>query len=131
MQKNKNQTVKSLMTIENLVTVKNITMDAAKKLLHKHRIEKLLVVDNKYKCVGLITVKDIEKAQKFPFASKDSMGRLLVGAAIGVGEEQGINRLKCLEKVGVDLVVIDTAHGHSKNVINTLRKVKKIIQICQ
>ncbi len=124
--KNKNQTVKSLMTIENLVTVKkNITMDAAKKLLHKHRIEKLLVVDNKYKCVGLITVKDIEKAQKFPFASKDSMGRLLVGAAIGVGEEQGINRLKCLEKVGVDLVVIDTAHGHSKNVINTLRKVKK------
>ncbi len=124
--KNKNQKVKSLMTIENLVTVKkNITMDAAKKLLHKHRIEKLLVVDNKYKCVGLITVKDIEKAQKFPFASKDSMGRLLVGAAIGVGEEQGMNRLKCLEKVGVDLVVIDTAHGHSKNVIDTLKKVKK------
>ncbi len=124
--KNRNQKVRSLMTNENLITVsKNITMEAAQKLLHKHRIEKLLVVDKNYKCVGLITVKDIEKAEKFPFASKDSMGRLLVGAAIGVGEDQGMDRLSCLEKVGVDIVVIDTAHGHSKNVIDTLKKVKK------
>ena len=125
--KNKNQNVKSLMTKTNLITVsRGISMSAAQKLLHQHRIEKLLVVDNRYRCVGLITVKDIEKAEKFPFASKDKMGRLLVGAAIGVGEDQGIDRLSHLEKSGVDVVVIDTAHGHSRNVIETLKKVKKI-----
>ena len=100
-------------------------MVEAKKLLHQHRIEKLLVVDKNYKCIGLITVKDIEKAQKFPDASKDKMGRLLVGAAVGVGNEQGLERVQCLVKAGVDVVVIDTAHGHTKNVIDTLKKIKK------
>ncbi len=124
--KNLNQKVKSLMTKKNLVTVQqNISMAYAKKLLHQHRIEKLLVVDKNYKCIGLITVKDIEKAQKFPYASKDKMGRLLVGAAVGVGNEQGLERVKSLVKAGVDVVVIDTAHGHTKNVIDTLKKIKK------
>ena len=124
--KNMNQKVESLMTKENLVTVQqNISMANAKKLLHQHRIEKLLVVDKNYKCIGLITVKDIEKAQKFPNASKDKMGRLLVGAAVGVGNEQGLDRVEYLVKAGVDVVVIDTAHGHTKNVIDTLKKIKK------
>ena len=114
------------MTKKNLVTVQqNISMAYAKKLLHQHRIEKLLVVDKNYKCIGLITVKDIEKAQKFPDASKDKMGRLLVGAAVGVGNEQGLERVKSLVKAGVDLVVIDTAHGHTKNVLDTLKQIKK------
>ncbi len=125
--KNLEQKVSSLMTRDNLVTVsENISMNEAQKLLHKHRIEKLLVVDKGFKCVGLITVKDIEKAEKFPLASKDMLGRLMVGAAVGVGEEQGIKRIKFLEKAGVDVIVIDTAHGHSKNVIETLRKAKKL-----
>ena len=124
--KNLNQKVESLMTKKNLVTVQqNISMASAKKLLHQHRIEKLLVVDKNYKCIGLITVKDIEKAQKFPDASKDKMGRLLVGAAVGVGNEQGLERVKSLVKAGVDLVVIDTAHGHTKNVLDTLKQIKK------
>ena len=125
--KNLDQKVSTLMTKDNLITVKeNISMEHAQKLLHEHRIEKLLVVDSKFKCVGLITVKDIEKAEKFPFASKDKFGRLLVGAAVGVGKEQGIGRIKLLEKSGVDVIVIDTAHGHSKNVIETLKQTKKL-----
>ena len=124
---NLNQKVSSLMTKDNLITVsENISMNEAQKLLHKHRIEKLIVVDKNYKCVGLITVKDIEKAEKFPFASKDKLGRLLVGAAVGVGDFEGIERIRFLEKSGVDVVVIDTAHGHSANVINTLKKSKKL-----
>ena len=124
---NLNQSVSSLMTKNNLVTVKkNISMENAKKLLHIHKIEKLLVVNNDYKCIGLITVKDIDKAKKFPLASKDSLGRLIVGAAIGVGEAQGIERVNFLKKAGVDIIAIDTAHGHSKNVIETLKKIKKI-----
>ena len=90
-----------------------------------HRIEKLLVVDKNYKCIGLITVKDIEKAERFPLASKDKMGRLLVGAAVGVGDKEGISRVKCLKKMGVDIIVIDTAHGHTQSVIETLKKIKK------
>ncbi|MFL2679030.1 MAG: IMP dehydrogenase [Alphaproteobacteria bacterium] len=124
--KNLKQEVEYLMTKENLITVsENISMDEAQKLLHKHRIEKLVVVDKKFKCIGLITVKDIEKAEKFPNASKDDMGRLLVGAAVGVGKQQGLERVESLKKVGVDVVVIDTAHGHSENVINTLKLIKK------
>ena len=123
---NQNQKVESLMTKENLVTVqKDTSMQQAKKLLHKHKIEKLLVVDKTYRCIGLITVKDIEKAQRFPNASKDQMGRLLVGAAVGVGQQQGIERAKSLIKAGVDIIVIDTAHGHTKNVIDTLKALKK------
>ena len=91
----RDQKVSSLMTKGNLITVsENISMDEAQNLLHKHRIEKLLVVDKDFKCVGLITVKDIEKAEKFPLASKDKLGRLLVGAAVGVGDEQGIGSWK-------------------------------------
>ncbi len=124
--KNLDQPVSALMTKKELITVsEDITMNEAQKLLHKHRIEKLLVVNDNYKCIGLITVKDIEKAEKFPQASKDKMGRLIVGAAIGAGEVQGLERLKYLYKAGVDVVVIDTAHGHTKNVIETLKNVKK------
>ncbi len=123
---NLEQKVSSLMTKENLITVQeNISMNNAQKLLHEHRIEKLIVVDNQYKCVGLITVKDIEKAEKFPLASKDKFGRLLVGAAVGVGDKEGLERVELLEKSGVDVIVVDTAHGHSKNVIDILKKIKK------
>ena len=120
------QSVSSLMTKKNLITVKkNISMEDAKKLLHTHKIEKLLVVNSEYKCIGLITVKDIDKAKKFPLASKDNLGRLIVGAAVGVGDKQGIERVNFLKKAGVDIIAIDTAHGHSKNVIDTLKIIKK------
>ena len=123
---NKDQKVKTLMTKDNLVTVSaNISMQEAERLLHKNRIEKLIVVDKNFSCIGLITVKDIEKARRYPNASKDKMGRLIVGAAVGVGENQGLERTKFLLNSGVDLVVIDTAHGHSKNVIDTLKMIKK------
>ena len=126
--KNLNQPVSSLMTKDNLITVsENIKTVDAKKLLHQHRIEKLLVVNKNYKCVGLITVKDIEKAEKYPNSSKDSLGRLMVAAAIGTGEKEGINRLESLKAADVDLIVIDTAHGHSKAVIKTLKEIKKKI----
>tara|TARA_B100000287_G_scaffold191943_1_gene181093 strand:+ start:6901 stop:8370 length:1470 start_codon:yes stop_codon:yes gene_type:complete len=123
---NQKQKVESLMTKDNLVTVnQNISIIEAKKLLHKHRIEKLLVVDRDYRCIGLITVKDIEKAKKFPNATKDKMGRLLVSGAVGVGPIQGVERAKALVKAGADIIVIDTAHGHTKNVLETLKEIKK------
>ena len=123
--KNLKQPVSSLMTKENLITVKkSIKTKEAKKLLHQHRIEKLLVVDESYKCVGLITVKDIEKAEKYPNASKDDYGRLIAGAAIGIGKKEGILRLAKLIESEVDIIVIDTAHGHSEDVINTLKVIK-------
>ncbi|PIR32071.1 MAG: IMP dehydrogenase [Alphaproteobacteria bacterium CG11_big_fil_rev_8_21_14_0_20_44_7] len=123
---NTSQLVKDLMTKENLVTVKEgVDIDEAKILLHKHRIEKLLVVDNKYTLIGLITVKDIEKSQKFPAACKDKMGRLRVAAAIGTGAE-GIERAKALIIAGVDVITVDTAHGHSKGVIEMVKTVKKL-----
>ena len=123
---NQKQKVESLMTKDNLVTVnQNISIIEAKKLLHKHRIEKLLVVDKDYRCIGLITVKDIEKAKKFPNATKDKMGRLLVSGAVGVGPIQGVERAKALVKAGADIIVIDTAHGHTKNVLETLKEIKK------
>ena len=125
--KNLDQPVSSLMTKNNLITVnENIKTNEAKKLLHHHRIEKLLVVDKDFRCVGLITVKDIEKAERYPSATKDSYGRLIVAAAIGVGEKEGLDRLSYLIKAEVDIIVIDTAHGHSKDVIDTLKKIKKI-----
>ncbi len=121
---NMSQKISELMTSENLVTVKDgISTDDAQKLLHKHRIEKLLVVDDKGKCIGLITVKDIEKSQLHPNASKDQKGRLIVGAAIGVGEE-AISRAEQLVEAGVDVLVVDTAHGHSEKVISTLKEIK-------
>lgn len=124
--KNLEQPVSTLMTKKGLITVnENINTNEAKQLLHKYRIEKLLVVDSSFKCVGLITVKDIEKAEKYPDAIKDSFGRLRVAAAIGVGEQEGLKRLEHLIKAEVDVVVIDTAHAHSKNVLETLKIIKK------
>ena len=118
------QPVSELMT-RDLVTVnENVGTDEAKRLLHQHRIEKLLVVDDDYKCTGLITVKDIEKAQLHPDACKDSNGRLRVGAAISVGDE-AIERMHALVDAEVDVIVVDTAHGHSARVIETVERLKK------
>lgn len=118
------QKVKELMTSKSLITVKEgCTREEAKKLLHKHRIEKLIVVDHNYKCVGLITVKDIEKSQKFPNATKDKYERLRVCAAVGAGED-GFKRAKALIEAEVDAIIVDTAHGHSKNVLESIEKIK-------
>jgi IMP dehydrogenase len=119
------QLVAELMTRE-LITVRDgISKEEAKKLLHQHRIEKLLVVDAAYKCIGLMTVKDIEKAEKFPLAAKDARGRLRVAAAVGTGTE-GIARAEALIAAEVDVIIVDTAHGHSKGVIDTVREIKKL-----
>ncbi len=118
--------IKQVMTKENLITVKGeITLDEAKKLLHEYRIEKLPVVDDNFNLKGLITIKDIEKAEKFPRAAKDSKGRLLVGGAIGVFPNDE-DRFETLIQAGVDVVVVDTAHGHSKSVIETVRAIKTL-----
>ena len=117
--------VEDLMTKKNLQTVKeDVDMEKAKQILHKFRIEKLIVVDKDYKCVGLITVKDIEKARKYPNACKDTKGRLRVAAAVDAGEK-GIERAEGLIEVDTDVLILDTAHGHSKNVIDTVKKIKK------
>jgi len=122
---NPKQPIHELMTKEKLVTVQEgVSRDEAKKLLHQYRIEKLLVVDKNYRCIGLITVKDIEKAQAYPLATKDSMGRLRTAAAIGTGAD-GIARAEALIAAEVDLLVVDTAHGHSKGVIETVKTLKK------
>ena len=117
--------VKDLMTKDNLQTVKeDVGMDEAKRILHKNRIEKLLVVNKDFKCVGLITVKDIEKARKFPNACKDNKGRLRVAAAVDIGEK-GLERSEALIDSGTDVLIVDTAHGHSKNVIQSVNRIKK------
>jgi IMP dehydrogenase len=117
--------VQEVMTKERLVTVSpGISMEESKKILHEHRIEKLLVVDEEFNLKGLITIKDIQKAKKYPFAAKDGMGRLLVGAAVGVGSDRE-ERIQALIDARVDVVVIDTAHGHSKAVIDAVRDSKK------
>ncbi len=122
---NPKQKVSELMTREVITVKEGISKEDAKKLLHQHRIEKLLVVDKKFRCIGLMTVKDIEKAQKFPLAAKDGRGRLRVAAATGTGKE-GIARAEALIAAEVDVVVVDTAHGHSKGVIDTVRELKKL-----
>jgi IMP dehydrogenase len=120
------QRIAELMTKDRLVTVReNVGQDEAKKLLHQHRIEKLLVVDDAYRCVGLITVKDIEKAVANPNACKDEQGRLRVAAATTVGDK-GYERTERLIEAGVDLVVVDTAHGHSQRVLDAVARVKKL-----
>jgi IMP dehydrogenase len=120
------QKVSELMTKDRLVTVREgVGQDEAKRLLHQHRIEKLLVVDASYRCVGLITVKDIEKAVANPHACKDEQGRLRVAAATTVGDA-GFNRTERLIDAGVDLVVVDTAHGHSKHVLSAVSRIKKL-----
>jgi IMP dehydrogenase len=119
------QKISELMTRDKLVTVREgVQPDEAKRLLHQHRIEKILVVDDAYRCVGLITVKDIEKAQAFPNACKDERGRLRVAAATGVGEE-GYARAMALIEAECDVIVVDTAHGHSKGVIDAVNRIKK------
>jgi len=120
------QAVSELMTKEGLVTVKDgVSQSDAKKLLHKHRIEKLLVVDEQYRCVGLITVKDIEKAVANPNACKDEQGRLRVAAATTVGDK-GFARTEALIAAGVDLIVVDTAHGHSQHVLDAVGRIKRL-----
>ncbi|MBR0874672.1 IMP dehydrogenase [Bradyrhizobium tropiciagri] len=120
------QKVSELMTHQNLVTVReSVGQDEAKRMLHQHRIEKLLVVDEQYRCVGLITVKDIEKAVAHPLACKDEHGRLRVAAATTVGET-GYERTERLIDAGVDVVVVDTAHGHSKHVLAAVNRIKKL-----
>jgi IMP dehydrogenase len=114
------------MTRENLITAKgDISPAEARGLLHKHRIEKLLVVDDAYRCVGLITVKDMEKAQANPNAAKDAMGRLRVAAATGVGED-GFKRASLLIQAEVDVIVVDTAHGHSGGVLRAIERIKRL-----
>ncbi|MBF0303902.1 MAG: IMP dehydrogenase, partial [Desulfamplus sp.] len=116
--------VYEVMTKENLVTVpEGCSLEESKKMLHQHRIEKLLVVDKEGKLKGLITIKDIEKIKKYPNACKDAMGRLRTGAAIGVGSDMMI-RVEALLNAGADALVIDTSHGHSLNVINAVKKIK-------
>jgi IMP dehydrogenase len=128
---NPGEMISALMTKENLVTVREgIDTEAAKKLLHQHRIEKLLVVDDAYSCIGLITVKDIEKAQKFPEANKDLKGRLRVAAATGVGDD-GFERAQALIDSEVDVLVIDTAHGHSIGVLAAVNAIKRISNTVQ
>jgi IMP dehydrogenase len=123
---NTNELVENVMTSEGLVTTEvGTTLEQAEKLLHANRIEKLLVTDNAQNLKGLITVKDIQKKKAYPNAAKDSRGRLLAGAAIGPGEE-GLLRAKLLAKRGVDVLVVDTAHGHSQGVINMVKEVKKL-----
>src|ERR1700693_3910826 len=125
------QKVAELMTKERLVTVnEGVSQDEAKRLLHQHRIEKLLVVDDQYRCVGLITVKDIEKAVAHPLACKDAQGRLRVAAATTVGEG-GFERTERLIDAGVDLIVVDTAHGHSSRVLEAVNRIKRLSNAVQ
>ncbi|MFZ5997149.1 MAG: IMP dehydrogenase [Nitrospirota bacterium] len=121
--------VSEVMTKERLITAAvGTSLEEAKRLLHEYKIEKLPIVDDDYNLKGLITIKDIEKRKKYPNACKDRMGRLRVGAAVGVGEE-ALQRVELLVKAGVDVIAIDTAHGHSKAVINTLKEIKKRFDI--
>jgi IMP dehydrogenase len=125
------QKVSELMTRENLITVREgVSQEEAKRLLHQHRIEKLLVVDDQYRCVGLITVKDMEKAVAHPLACKDEQGRLRVAAATTVGDG-GFERTERLIAAGVDVIVVDTAHGHSSRVLEAVNRIKRMSNAVQ
>jgi IMP dehydrogenase len=125
------QPVAELMTKDNLITVrKGVTGEDAMRLLHQHRIEKLLVVDEAYHCIGLITVKDIEKARQHPSAAKDEQGRLLVAAASTVGD-LGYDRAERLIDAGCDVIVVDTAHGHSSRVLDAVSRIKRLSNAVQ
>jgi len=118
------RTVSEIMTKDNLVTVsEGIHLEDSKQLLHKHRIEKLLVVDKEGRLSGLITIKDIEKIKEYPHACKDQMGRLRVGGAVGVGPDMA-ERADALLKAGADVILIDTSHGHTENVIHSVKELK-------
>ena len=124
-EKKLDRAVSDVMTKDKLVTVKpGVDLDEAKEILHHHRIEKLLVVDDNFELKGLITVKDIEKKIQYPNACKDERGRLRVGAAVGVGPDWE-ERVESLVRAGVDLVAVDTAHGHSKNVLDVVKRVRR------
>jgi len=128
---NPGQPVRELMTHENLATVRvGVSQEEARRLLHQRRIEKLLVVDDAFRCVGLITVKDIEKAVTYPQATKDASGRLRVAAATTVGDK-GIERTEALIDAECDLIVVDTAHGHSKMVAETVARIRKMSNAVQ
>jgi IMP dehydrogenase len=125
------QPVAELMTKERLITVpEGVTQEEAKRLLHQFRIEKLLVVDEHYRCIGLITVKDMEKQVAYPHAAKDEQGRLRVAAATSTGEG-GFDRAERLIDAGCDIIVVDTAHGHSAKVLETVRRVKTLSNAVQ
>jgi IMP dehydrogenase len=129
-EENLDQPVANVMTKENLVTVSlNISLEDSKKLLHKHRIEKLLVVDEEFKLKGLITIKDIEKIRRYPYACKDSLGRLRVGAAVGIIDREA--RIDALLTAGADVIAIDTSHGHSAGVINAIKSIKSNFPKCE
>jgi IMP dehydrogenase len=122
---NTSRPIADIMTRENLITVPvGTTLDAAREILHQHKVEKLLVVDRDFRLKGLITVKDIQKAVKYPGASKDPLGRLRCGAAIGVSKDT-MERAEALVAAGVDVLVIDTAHGHSQGVLDVVGRVRK------
>ena len=126
-----NQPVRELMTHKNLVTVREtVNKEEAKRLLHQHRIEKLLVVDDSFQCTGLITVKDIEKAELHPNASKDDKGRLRAAGAVGTGDA-AVERARALVDAEADVVVVDTAHGHSDGVLKTIAAVRKLSNAVQ
>src|SRR2546427_3465626 len=122
---NVNRPIADLMTREPLFTVPvGTTLDAAREILHRHKVEKLLVVDDQFRLKGLITVKDIQKAIKYPIACKDNLGRLRVGAAIGVGKD-ALQRAEALIGANVDVLVVDTAHGHSQGVLDMVRRIRR------
>ncbi len=128
---NLDQPIRELMTSVDLVTVKpGATQEEVKELCHKRRIERVIVVDDEYRCIGLMTVNDIEKSQKFPNACKDAQGRLRVAAASTVGD-QGFARIEAIMDAGVDVIVIDTAHGHSSQVVKQVERVKKLSNYTQ
>ena len=127
---NLEQRVSNVMTKDKLVTVsQNISLEDSKKLLHKHRIEKLLVVDEDFNLKGLITIKDIEKIQKYPNACKDQLGRLRVGGAVGITDREA--RVQALLNAGCDVICIDTSHGHSRGVLDAVRDTKKNFPACE
>ena len=128
---NPQEPVSALMTKERLITVKEgVSKEEAQRLLHQHRIEKLLVVDDDYVCIGLISVKDMEKAQAYPHACKDDQGRLRTAAATGVGPD-GLARAEALLEAEVDVIVVDTAHGHSQGVIGAVGAIKRLSNATQ
>ncbi len=124
------QPISELMTKRVITAPEGVTLEEARQLLHKHRIEKLLVVDGDKRCIGLITVKDMEKAHNHPNAAKDEKGRLRVAAAVGVGKE-GIERAEALMDSEVDILVIDTAHGHSEGVLSAVAHIRKMANYTQ
>ncbi len=126
----KNQKIADLMTKPVITVTESASPQEARRLLHEHRIEKLVVVDDQNICIGLITVKDMEKAENYPQASKDDKGRLLVAAATGAGPD-GVRRAEALIAAGADVVVVDTAHGHSEGVLGAVQTIRKLSNTTQ